>query len=159
MRECRRCGKQEPLNGKWRTKVVEGERVLVCPLCRAELAEMKKKSEEYKRKRIAGWRRYRETNREYVKGKKKEYRNRTLEKKRAWRTWTQHMKKEGKSNPTVCDRCRMPGETDAHHYRGYEHPLDVLFLCRSCHRKAHTSAIPLPWDDVWQQIQERMFGN
>jgi len=36
--------------------------------------------------------------------------------------------------PEPCP-CGLPGE--AHHHRGYDHPLDVVWLCRSHHQAAH----------------------
>lgn len=43
--------------------------------------------------------------------------------------------------PQFCDECHQPGPTasdgratiHAHHHKGYEFPLDVIWLCPSCH--------------------------
>lgn len=43
--------------------------------------------------------------------------------------------------PTACDECHQPGPTSSdgratihgHHHRGYEFPLDVVWLCPTCH--------------------------
>lgn len=32
-------------------------------------------------------------------------------------------------------------KTEAHHYLGYEYPLDVAWLCRGCHRMAHSGRL------------------
>ena len=36
--------------------------------------------------------------------------------------------------PAACEECRTPGPVDAAHY-DYARPLDVRWLCRSCHIK------------------------
>lgn len=40
------------------------------------------------------------------------------------------------TRPETC-RCGRPSPLEAHHHRGYarEHRLDVVFLCRDCHRQ------------------------
>lgn len=38
--------------------------------------------------------------------------------------------------PDVCSRCSAQKPLDAHHYLGYVgHELDVVWLCRACHKK------------------------
>jgi hypothetical protein len=45
-------------------------------------------------------------------------------------------------NPGCCEQCHKEGQVHGHHYLGYgkEHALDVKWLCRSCHGKAHWQA-------------------
>ena len=40
--------------------------------------------------------------------------------------------------PDACPQCGRTEHSDSHHFNGYdeEHWLDVVFLCRRCHRKA-----------------------
>lgn len=33
-----------------------------------------------------------------------------------------------------CQYCDDP-DSDAHHHKGYDHPLDVLWLCQPCHQR------------------------
>jgi len=43
--------------------------------------------------------------------------------------------------PPTCSKCGMGDRRiDGHHHNGYadEHLLDVVWLCRSCHKLAHT---------------------
>lgn len=45
--------------------------------------------------------------------------------------------------PDTCDECKnQRPEIHGHHHNGYsdEHALDVQWLCRDCHFKAHTSS-------------------
>lgn len=38
--------------------------------------------------------------------------------------------------PDGCGRCgRRDLKIEAHHFRGYECPLDIQWLCKSCHRR------------------------
>lgn len=37
--------------------------------------------------------------------------------------------------PDICMNCgTKPKRLEAHHYKGYDHPLKVIWLCTSCHR-------------------------
>jgi len=42
--------------------------------------------------------------------------------------------------PETCSLCGVPSRLDAHHYLGYavEHWLSVQWLCRLCHKAAHS---------------------
>lgn len=41
--------------------------------------------------------------------------------------------------PDVCNRCGQEARLDAHH-EDYSRPLDVEWLCRTCHRRHHLAA-------------------
>ena|ERR1044071_5333977 len=47
--------------------------------------------------------------------------------------------KRGKlSKPESCENCKKPvprAKLHGHHYKGYDHPLDVQWLCALCHVK------------------------
>lgn len=41
-----------------------------------------------------------------------------------------------------CEICNSSGEIETlsgHHYKGYNYPLDVQWLCRTCHGRIHSS--------------------
>jgi len=43
----------------------------------------------------------------------------------------------GKMKRSVfCESCGLPAKTEGHH-TNYDKPLEVIWLCRKCHRKAH----------------------
>jgi len=45
---------------------------------------------------------------------------------------------DGKLNrPSECSECNTSCKPEGHHI-DYSRPLDVLWLCRGCHRKLHT---------------------
>ena len=40
--------------------------------------------------------------------------------------------------PNECPRCHRTDEKiEAHHYKGYDRPLDIIWLCKICHAEAH----------------------
>lgn len=45
--------------------------------------------------------------------------------------------------PTVCDGCNLEKDRIEGHHPDYSKPLEVIWLCVSCHRKIHYG-IPLP---------------
>lgn len=44
--------------------------------------------------------------------------------------------------PSVCPKCGREARIQAHHYN-YEHFMNFVFLCASCHKKEHCSTIIL----------------
>ena len=42
--------------------------------------------------------------------------------------------------PSIC-ACGSTERIEAHHYRGYEYPLDVEWVCRICHAKKHRGTV------------------
>lgn len=53
------------------------------------------------------------------------------EKKRAYSKLANEIK-YGRMVRGFCEQCGNE-KTDAHHWKGYDYPLDVQWLCRSCH--------------------------
>ena len=47
--------------------------------------------------------------------------------------------------PDACQICGWTKNLVAHHYRGYDHPLDVWWVCRSCNKslRAHDGSLTL----------------
>jgi len=45
--------------------------------------------------------------------------------------------------PKGCSRCGVIGRVDAHH-EDYGKPIDVVWLCRICHKAVHADLPPLP---------------
>jgi rubrerythrin len=39
--------------------------------------------------------------------------------------------------PEICEHCGSKARIDGHHHKGYDHPLEVLWLCRQCHSDQH----------------------
>ena len=56
--------------------------------------------------------------------------------RRAWALVREAVRTGQLVKPEVCSRCGKRGVIEAHHY-DYLKPLEVVFLCRSCHRRVH----------------------
>lgn len=39
--------------------------------------------------------------------------------------------------PSICDACGVKAKIQGHHHRGYNRPLDVIWLCKLCHESLH----------------------
>ena len=72
-------------------------------------------------------------NRERVNENWRNYRKRNLEKCAARAAVGRAVKSGILVRPSKCSQCGKICATQAHHYRGYEHQLDVIWLCSVCH--------------------------
>jgi hypothetical protein len=77
------------------------------------------------------------------------------QKSRATRLYRRALRKGELMRPDTCSRCgkaAVGNELHGHHHNGYddEHALDVVWLCRSCHRRMHT-VTPYPWVVIKEQ--------
>lgn len=94
------------------------------------------------------------TRKKYYEEHKQEFFERTkrsMEKypvERKIRAMTDHAIVKGKIVRQPCEICGNP-ETDAHH-DDYNKPLEVRWLCRSCHKKWHDNNKPIRAEDTWQ---------
>lgn len=48
------------------------------------------------------------------------------------------------TKPARCSQCKSPGPVQGHHHRGYENPLDVMWLCAKCHYAIDAAKIRKP---------------
>jgi len=100
---------------------------------------------------------YRIEHREELADKKTEWRRKNILKHREWSRLSQaknrwkHRRKicarqrlyvaiiKGKVvKPSCCSACGVTGKRiHGHHHRGYDFPLDVIWLCSKCHGKVH----------------------
>ena len=51
--------------------------------------------------------------------------------------------------PDACEWCGKPTHRFDKHHPDYARPLDVVFLCRRCHKKVHLELAALPAGQVW----------
>jgi hypothetical protein len=61
------------------------------------------------------------------------------EKARAYNLLKKAIQRGHMTKPDVCSRCAQPGRIEGHH-EDYAKPLDVLWLCNSCHQEGHGAA-------------------
>lgn len=80
--------------------------------------------------------RYREANRENILAYKKEERKKYPERIRAQNTLNRALKTGNIKKPKRCTNCGAKKSLDAHH-EDYDKPLQVIWLCKSCHKILH----------------------
>lgn len=61
----------------------------------------------------------------------------TKEERKAWRMVNAAVKKGTLAKPGRCEGCERAAHLHAHHYKGYDHPMEVVWLCVPCHHAAH----------------------
>ena len=158
MRTCGKCGMSEDIPGGWRTKMDGGERVLFCPACRKKRSEEEKNTMEYREKKRAASKKYKDSNKEKVREQRHAYRRRSREKKRAWGIVQAEVSAGRMRIPVGCQLCGGWGRLVAHHFKGYENATDVVFLCDRCHMKSHRSKLPLPFSESWDRAIDNLGG-
>lgn len=60
-----------------------------------------------------------------------------IEHRRAYRQVLRAIESGVLIRPETCGECGVRTQPYAHHHLGYDHPLDVLWLCGPCHAIAH----------------------
>lgn len=65
-----------------------------------------------------------------------DYRKSHRQQHRAWSAVWNALLSGKMQRPSICARCRENCKPQAHH-KDYSKPLDVMWLCRKCHRERH----------------------
>jgi ribosomal protein S27AE len=91
---------------------------------------------EHVAKRIA----YAKENPDVIRRLVKAWRKRNPEKREAWWTYANALRRGKIIPPDACSRCGKIGAVDGHH-NDYSKPLDVIWLCRRCHIHEHKGAL------------------
>jgi hypothetical protein len=81
-------------------------------------------------------------NSDTVKEKNSSREKENPEKRNAWMVLNTAIARGDIRKPNRCESCNKSGRLiEAHHWKGYDdaHQLDVQWLCRSCHKYAHTN--------------------
>jgi hypothetical protein len=148
---CAKCTQEKPAEDFHLARREKRGRAGICKSCKsAYMKDYWARSKNASRERKAAWR---EENREYLRERArqwyagdaeriKEYeRQRRLGNKVQVRAHNKVRKAivAGRLvKPVDCSRCgRGDLRIEAHHHKGYEFPLDVTWLCKSCHRMEH----------------------
>jgi hypothetical protein len=82
--------------------------------------------------------RYRDAHRTQCNKTAAAYQRRTREKMRARDRVRYALDRGYIQKPELCTFCKLPLRLEAHH-KDYNKPLEVLWLCRSCHADVHRS--------------------
>lgn len=127
------CGKTKPLSEFSRDKRSKDGLQSRCKACRAAWDAAYHKAN---RQIIRDWMRlYYENNRERIAEYRKNYR-RMHAKEHSARDKAKYAIRAGKLVAEPCESCGAEENVDAHH-DDYSKPLDVRWLCRSCHTLLH----------------------
>jgi len=89
---------------------------------------------DYKIKKAEWQKRYRQKHKEKIKKYRKEYDLLNKDKTIVWNLVNKKHKTEMKN--MNCYDCKTKKAEHKHH-EDYNKPLEVVFLCRSCHKKRH----------------------
>ena len=119
MKRCCRCKVEKELNEFHNCNSTKDGRQYVCKICQKEYEQ-----------------RNRERRKEYQKQYHNQYYHRTPEKHKARNILNSAVKSGKIHKPVYCSSCDSDRHLEAHH-TDYSKPLEVMWLCRSCHVDLH----------------------
>lgn len=119
MKACTKCKKFKPLSEYSPNKKSRDGRQSSCRLCMNELLK-----------------KYYQAHRACVKKSVRGYRKENPEKISAHNALNHSIRDSKMQRPSSCEKCEMTTRVDGHH-EDYNKPLEVVWLCRSCHRELH----------------------
>ena len=129
MKTCSKCGRTKKTEGFRKDKTKKDGFHNWCKSCHSAY-----KKEYYSRPEVKAAKiKYRKENLDYSRDLARKYRSKSENsiKLKARNAAGKHYK----FNFSRCQKCGTLGKTEKHHWRGYEYPLSVLFLCMTCHRE------------------------
>lgn len=150
VKQCRTCGAVKPLSEFAKHSTARDRKRSSCRKCNSEkakyLTELRKTPEQRARLRayatsVRHTPRVLEKSRRHARASRERY----PEKAEAHRQLRLALKQGKIIKPDACQSCRAvdprcaDGRTalHGHHHRGYDNPLEVMWLCALCHRAEH----------------------
>ena len=79
---------------------------------------------------------YRDRNKQKIRSIVKKYETNNKTKVLCWAKIKQAVKNKTIKKPVCCEVCGQGKKLDAHH-KDYTKPLEVMWLCRTCHKNLH----------------------
>ena len=144
---CTKCGIEKELEGFSLRRDSKDGRMASCILCRR--VSNQKRYSENKEKIKASHKVYRESHREEIKAHRKTDSYRESDKRSRLKAQNAcrsrnyfHRNRHNIAVPETCSRCPSSNRVEAHH-DDYNKPMEVKFLCQTCHIKWHKSNTPL----------------
>lgn len=109
-------------------------------LCEKSREYSKKQTEEQKKRRAEYYQIWKNTEsaKKYYEQHSKYHRDKYAKQKKASRCVTNAIRDGKLVRGTECVFCLSPDNIEGHH-ANYEKPLEVMWLCRKCHRSLHKS--------------------
>lgn len=155
-RACRRCGEDKPIEQFTKAQRCKFGRAHTCRACTAAIAQEwaeknRAQSREIKRK----WRSnnpqkqrtseasYRDSHRDDIRARSRNYEKKNLDKKRCHKMVHYAIDRGRMVRPTSCPKCGKQKDIHAHH-EDYSKPLEVQWLCSTCHVRLHKEIAWVP---------------
>lgn len=142
MKTCFKCGDSKPLSEYYKHKGMRDGHLNKCKACAKRDVRKHRKENPHVQERDR--RRYHASAERRKKNHEGVLRRRAAnpEKYRA-RTALNNAVRDGKiDKPTSCPRCGTGGKRIEAHHHDYSRPLDVEWMCSSCHRRHDFAATP-----------------
>ena len=141
MKRCSRCKEEKNLDEFSRDKSAKDGLQYMCKICQKEHYQMnKEKKKQYylmnKEKRKEYVQMNKEEIKQYHKEYNKDYYHRNPEKQKARQKLNYAVKSGKVHKPLYCSSCDRDKHLEAHH-TDYSKPLEVTWLCRTCHVELH----------------------
>jgi hypothetical protein len=131
---CRKCGEQKPLSEYYKHPTMADGHSSMCKSCRSEYAIAYGKSKHGKaviKKANSDPKR-----RDAFKKNIERWRKNNPHKRRAHSKVSNSLRAGKIERPSECSSCGDTGKIHGHH-DDYSKPLEVIWLCPSCHRERH----------------------
>lgn len=135
-KQCNKCKRILPIESFYTSKIIKDGHMGTCKKCWCEICRTKRIKyktyyTEYEHKRAQN-----DERKEIARVLSKNYRIKFPERKNAQQIAERAIKKSVIVKPKTCCICGMETKLYAHH-PNYNEPLNVIFLCCSCHNKIH----------------------
>ncbi|MBW1931454.1 MAG: hypothetical protein JRI56_00205 [Deltaproteobacteria bacterium] len=157
MKRCNKCKTEKPLEDFYKDRSSKDGHQGMCKVCKKEYH--RKYHLKYYQKHKDGIKEYQQgyyqKNRTKVIERTKKYQQNHMEKHtEAVRKYRQNNPEKYKARsmvnwavqsgklerPVFCEKCGLPAKTEGHH-EDYSKPLEVDWLCRSCHIEVHKELV------------------
>lgn len=141
-RKCATCGATLPIRNFYFFETRGLFHTSCKPCVRAKVSARAAANPEQHRARVKAWK---HNNPKKRKAQDIRYRKGNPEKAAAHAAVREAVNSGHLKKPLACQICGTPTPRHrlaGHHHRGYDQPLDVIWLCDPCHKRAHTKAAP-----------------
>ncbi len=149
MKECFKCGETKPLDEFYKHPQMADGHLNKCKKCNRRDVRL------HRQDKIEKYRAYdRERGARMDASRLRSYRARCPEKAKAHRAVAYRLRTGDLSRPESCERCGSDFHIHAHH-DDYSKPLDIMWLCASCHKQRHRQ---LGWGYAANLIDEEVLA-